>query len=55
MKENNDTLETKLRQIYEPAYGRKLKDQEVWEISQNLKAYAEVILRIANQVYNNPP
>jgi hypothetical protein len=42
----------KLRQIYEPRYGRKLSDKEVWEIEHNLKAYTEVILQIASLVYD---
>ena len=52
MNQNNPSLNKQVRAIYEPRYERKLSDKEVWEIEHNLKAYAEVILRIASQVEN---
>ena len=52
MNQNNPSQQ--VRAMYEPRYDRKLSDKEVWEIEHNLKAYAEVILRIASQLENPP-
>jgi hypothetical protein len=55
MKHQNITSAQQVRAMYEPRYKRKLSDKEVWEIEHNLKAYAEIILRIASQVENHSP
>lgn len=42
----NSALDEEVRTVFEPRYGRKLSNQEVWEIRFNLRNFALTILEI---------
>ncbi len=48
---DNPAFDKQVRRIYEPRYGRRLTDQEVYEIRTNLMAFAEGILEVAEKLY----
>jgi hypothetical protein len=50
-KEKENQINDRLREIYEPRYGRRLSDEEVREIRTNLEAFAEGIMEIAQRLY----
>ena len=49
--ETEDEINAHVRRIYEPRYGRSLSDDEVYEIRQNLRSFAEGIMSIAERLY----
>lgn len=51
-KETEESLNKRIRRIYEPRYGRSLSDEEVHEIRTNLRAFAEAIIAIAEKLQN---
>jgi len=56
--ETENQINDRVREIYEPRYGRRLSDEEVHEIRTNLTAFAEGIMEIAERLYSrtdNPP
>ena len=40
-----------VREVFEPQYGRRLSDDEVFEISRNLLAYAKWLIRVGGRLY----
>ena len=46
--ETEESQNNRIREIYEPRYGRSLSDEEVHEIRTNLRAFAEAE-RLANE------
>ena len=47
--ETEESQNNRIREIYEPRYGRSLSDEEVHEIRTNLRAFAEAIVAIAKE------
>ncbi len=44
--ETEESQNNRIREIYEPRYGRRLSDKEVCEIRTNLRTFAEAIIAI---------
>lgn len=42
----NDDLKKKVRKVFEPRYKRRLADEEVVEIAENLTAVMEIYLKM---------
>jgi len=48
--ETEESLNNRARRIFEPRYGRKLSDEEVYEIRTNLRTLAEALFAIAERL-----
>ncbi len=48
--ETEESLNENVREIFEPRYGRKLSDEEVYEIRTNLRTFAEAIITISERL-----
>lgn len=44
--EPDKSLQTRIRAVFEPRYGRALEDVEIEIIAQNLLAFSEAVLRV---------
>ena len=40
-----------VREVFEPRYGRRLSEDEVFEISRNLLAYAKWLIKVGGRLY----
>ena len=48
--ETEESRNNRIREIYEPRYGRNLTDEEVCEIRTNLRMFAEALFAIAEKL-----
>jgi hypothetical protein len=53
-KETDNEINAHVRKIYEPRYGKRLSDAEVFEIRTNLRGFAEGMVSIAERLYSQP-
>lgn len=47
-----ESLNNRIRKVYEPRYGRTLSDEEVYEIRTNLRTFGEALFAIAERLAN---
>lgn len=50
-KETENQMNNCVREVFEPRYGRRLSDDEVFEISRNLLAYAKWLIKVGGRLY----
>jgi len=50
---DEELINTEVRKLYEPRYGKSLTDDEVEEIRTNLRSFAEGITEIARGLHGN--
>jgi len=50
-KEAENQMNKCVREVFEPRYGRRLSDDEVFEISRNLLAYAKWLIKVGGRLY----
>ena len=50
--EIEESMNNRIRRVYEPRYGRRLSDEEVHEIRTNLRTFAEAIIAIDERLHN---
>jgi len=48
--ETEESLNKRVREVFEPRYGRKLSDEEVHKIRTNLRTFAEALFAIAKRL-----
>ncbi len=49
-KETEESMNDRIRRVYEPRYKRGLSDEEVYEIRTNLRTFAEALFAIAKRL-----
>ncbi len=53
-KETENEINAHVRKIYEPCYGRRLSDAEIFEIRANLRGFAEGMVSIMERLHGQP-
>jgi len=48
--ETEESMNNRIRKVYEPRYGRSLSDEEVHEIRTNLRTFAEALFAIEERL-----